>query len=177
MIADNRWRGAFVEPLPYFLERCRWNYSFYSPRRFQFIQAAVSDEPGEVSFWKIKDSSLHQFAPFAAQVVSMDPADVLKHCENADRLGAMEQIHVPRITYLDLLERTGMNRVDLLAIDAEGHEPRILASLGSGMLLPAGILFKRSHINRTDWAKVSAHLEGLGYRLQLFPIDCFAVRE
>jgi hypothetical protein len=105
VIRNSNWRGVFVEPLPEFFSRCRYNYSYYEPERFQFIQAACSENIGSLKLWKIKDDELKQFPLFARGMASASPNHISNNFPYLDASKILEEIAVP-MYYLFSYSRT-----------------------------------------------------------------------
>lgn len=177
VIRNPEWHGVFVEPLPEFFNQCKYNYSYYKPERFQFIQAAVSESPGSLNLWKIKDTELAKFPLFSRGMASVNPNHIIKHFPNVDVSKTVEKIVVPCITYSALVEQTKFSQVDLLVLDVEGHEPEILQSIEGEKIKPTAILFEISHLDPSNLQDIDSLLKALGYILYPLGVDCFAMHK
>lgn len=165
------WRGLAVEPVSYvFLELCK-NYLRWQPRVLP-LRAAVSDRPGVAT-------------------IGLGGGETNKLMESRDRRrpGRNETVGVVSLVALWDHARRHLGRgtterlVDVLAIDAEGQERRILGAAlhgrggkgskgagkeGSGGVplprpLPSLILFEHAHLHGPDLLAIHAHLRAQGY--------------
>jgi FkbM family methyltransferase len=175
VVANGKWHGAFVEPVPQIFARLRRNYSYLRGRDFSFFNVAVSTEEGAKQFWKIKDADLHEFPPFAYQVGSFDREHILKHFPAHPNLETkLEAIEVPCRSYRQIREQAGLRDVHVLHLDVEGHEDQILNAIDFSLSKPLVILFEISHMSQSTSRDVFAMLQGHGYHLLEFEADCIA---
>jgi FkbM family methyltransferase len=105
----------------------------------------LAAEPSPVAFARLADSvrangltqvSVHPVglsdAPGEA-VLYVPPAAHGNHSPTMAPAEDWDPIRVPVTTLEALLDREGIDQVDLLKLDVEGHEPRVLAGLGPGL--------------------------------------------
>jgi FkbM family methyltransferase len=177
VIRNQHWRGVFVEPIQVHLDRCRYNYSFYSPERFSFVNAAVSEHAGVLDIWKVKDSELHKFPRLAGLVASVDCSHVLKFFPNAGQTGCLERFTVHCTTYPDVVRQAGFAALEFLLIDVEGHEASIIRSLRDAPIRPAAILFETAHLSDAELQEVQVLLNSLSYSLHQLGCDCLATHD
>jgi hypothetical protein len=72
---------------------------------------------------------------------------------------------VRALTFASLCRAHGLDRVDLLVIDTEGHDGEIVRSLDLTERRPLLLVFEHFHLDPDDRAAARAHLEAHGYRL------------
>jgi FkbM family methyltransferase len=106
------WRGVFVEPMPETFERLRANYR--DDPRFDFINAAITDVRGPVP--------LLVGAGDKSTLATLTPD---RNALSRDRVGLVEHT-VEGITFDEMLDRADLQRFDLLQIDTEGYDYRVL---------------------------------------------------
>lgn len=68
------------------------------------------------------------------------------------------EIRVPMITLDDLLDREGVEKIDLISMDIEGHEPKAFAGFDIERFAPELLVVE----GKNEW--VNKYLEGHGYR-------------
>jgi FkbM family methyltransferase len=164
VVANAGWNGVFVEPIPWLCELARQNYSYVKNRNFTFLNAAVSNESGNLEFWKVKEEFLAEFPPFAYQVGSFDKSHVAKHFPHIQNLEEkIESIQVQTITFEEVLSAGKLSQVDLLHLDAEGHEEKILLSIPFERLRPKVIQFEVSHMDEASRGRIFSLLQSHGY--------------
>lgn len=177
VVSSDRWKGVLVEPQPDMFAQCVKNYRYCNRGRLHFLQAAVSDVPGSLELWKIKDRHLPEFPLFATGMASAKREHLLNYFSSVPNVAdKIEARRVPCLTVQEILDRFGFARLDLLHMDVEGHETTILRSLASGSVWPKAILFERIHLPADEWDSLTAFLSSKGYDITPCEMDCFAVR-
>ncbi len=105
------WTGIGIDALDEYAEG--WKRSRPNAKFFSFLVTDRSEGTG--TFFKSPDIGLSSTnrnrAAGKKYGASMQP----------------EELEIPRITLNDLLDREGIEKVDLLSMDIEGHEPKALA--------------------------------------------------
>ena len=129
-VIRDRWQGIFVEPLPSVYDMLQRNYAYARNPRLAFVNAAITaPSVGALTFYSIDEAFLKTL-PLERQLgllrkASFNREHVLRHVgEQHD--DAIREVLIPCMTMEALLRRHWHgNRIDLLVIDAEGHEPAI----------------------------------------------------
>jgi FkbM family methyltransferase len=178
-IARDQWRGVLIEPLPAVFEMLRRNYDYLNGSgQLTFENAAISSTEASLSFYTIADSLLRTLSldaqlellrksSFSREHMEQfveDPADVVRVEAPCTTVEAMIQRHFPE------------NAIDLLVIDAEGHEDVILQSLDFARSRIGAVLFESHHL-KAGGNDVFRLLEGHGYTIHKAGGDAFAVME
>ena len=171
------WRGIFVEPVPSLFARLKNNYP--SDGSFAFENVAVAEDHSEKSFYFVSDSAKTELGdklPFwYDQLGSFDKNHILSHLE-----GILESYIVEakvRCLPLDaLLAKHNVRKLDLLHIDAEGYDFKILRQLNFDKYQPGIILFEFKHLSDTEKREACSTLRSHGYRLRFENGDCLAQR-
>jgi methyltransferase FkbM-like protein len=98
------------------------------------------------------------------QIPSLDRATLQ---EGAEQFGkathAVVEEEVPSLTVATLLRRHAINQLDLLVIDAEGWDWRILRQFDFGGLRPKLILYEHQHLRADERAAAHRFLAGFKY--------------
>lgn len=163
LIEKHRLRGILVEPQRDAFERLKVNYSRFGPEAFVFINAAIADHDGTAPLYRIKPEArgpewLHQIASFDRNVV-------LRHSQVVPNLESfIETENVRCVTFATLFEQTGIRRVDMLQVDAEGYDHEVLRLFEIPTRRPAIIRFEHKHLNAGDYGQTVGMLVDLGYR-------------
>jgi len=155
-VRQHGWRGALVEPNPAVHIQLRANYADVPD--LQFFDCAVSDQAGEAEF----------MVPENSRVASLAPPNAAKH-------GPSTAIRVRTQTLAALLEQAALPHLDLLVIDAEGHDARILAPLDLARYRPRAVIFESHHLSAPENAGLRAKFEAAGYAVLHLHADSFAV--
>src|SRR5262249_14326354 len=126
------WRGIMVEPVPYIFERLQRSYGRRSDR-IALVNAAVAEEGGRLPFFHVRDASAEERAllpDWYDGIGSFSRDAVLAHVTDiADIDERIVRAEVTALTFESLCSRHGVDEVDLLVIDTEGYDWRILAGI------------------------------------------------
>jgi FkbM family methyltransferase len=158
---------VFVEPIPYLFEQLKENYDKkYPGNSFIFINKAVSNFTGEVEM--IMASQENNFDedglglfPYCS---SIDLDFIARHEKiwNTKKV-ITEKITVPTITLNELVKGSGMKEIDLMIIDAEGHDFKVLMPYDFS-IRPKTLIFEHHMIKEGDLAILLSRLMSMGYK-------------
>jgi FkbM family methyltransferase len=173
VIERDRWHGLLIEPQRNVFERLRSNYSALA-MRLQFLNAAISDTPGERSFFRIPDAELHRLGlpDWASEMASFDVHHIEKHFPSA-------QIETTTIKTLTFAEAAGYlpgARADLVVMDVEGHERIIIENIDMDRHGVRFIIFEHQHMARADKEHVAHIIRKQGFSLKEFGRDTIGYR-
>jgi FkbM family methyltransferase len=168
-----RWRGLLIEALPQNFEKLKSNYS--AVERFVCINSAVSDQSGEMPFYFIADESIEALGLpwWLDQTGSFDRAQVAR-CFPAHISAHIRSVLVPVDTLSNILIKNNIAKLDVLLIDAEGYDYRILSQLDFNRWLPRILIFEHNNLMDEDLAKAESLLKGKGYALSRLGNDTVA---
>jgi FkbM family methyltransferase len=144
-------RGILVEPQEAAFQRLRETYADYP--NLQLVNAAISisDEPRQ--FFSVANA--------AVQLASLDRSHLLRHKVPSDQIVVRT---VPCHTLATLLRTHGFSGLDLLQIDAEGHDYEIMKTIDFAANPPAIIRFEHAHLTRRESDECIGLLARWGYR-------------
>ncbi len=162
LVRRHHWRGVLVEPQAEAFESLKRNYR--GQPGLSFFNVAIGPRDGEVT--------LFTRAGGLAQVASVDRHLVVKPGRRR-----VEARRVPCWTVARLLkEAAAPATVDLLLIDAEGLDYRIIRSIDFGAVRPAIIHYEHMILSRRDRNACLELLAAHGYRFILGDQDTIAYR-
>lgn len=172
---NKNWKALFVEPVPYLFERLKGNYS--DPTRFSFANVAIN-EGGLLTFYWMDPRAKNDFddLPFwYDQLGSFDKRHIIT--ELGERMEPyilsreLEGMSLP-----DLLTKNKVEKLDILHIDTEGYDWKILSQLDLNAYNPKFILYESNHLSEQELASSYAFLHE---RYELFDagIDVLAVHK
>ena len=159
-------RGVLVEPQRDAFERLKANYSCFDPAAYVFVNAAIAARDGQSSLYKIKPEApgpewLHEIASFDRKVV-------MRHARVVANLESYIEIEEVRcITFATLIQEAGIQRVDLLQVDAEGYDAELLRLFDVPSRKPAIIQFEHKHLSPGDHKQTVGALIDLGYKFAI----------
>jgi FkbM family methyltransferase len=171
LILKYGWTGVLVEPVPEQFQRLQTNYANVPGLRFE--RAAIAGHDGEIAFHKVR-KDLPGLPRHAHLVHSLKYEVVLN--EIGGRADALMAIHVPALMFQTLLDRHGLDHVDVLAIDTEGADYEILRQVDFIRYRPSLILYEHKHLSLADRQACQVMLGGHGYSLQIYRQDTVATR-
>ncbi len=167
------WTGLFVEPIPYLFERLQANYTDKS--RFRLENVAINQGEQLPFYWV--DAKAKQTFPdlpyWYDQLGSFDKDNIIKglgeRIEDFIISETLEGITLPR-----LLERNAIKNIDILHIDAEGYDWKILSQLDLSIYQSKFILFEYHHLSK-DELQAAQDFLSKNYILLHIGIDLLAV--
>lgn len=169
------WKALFVEPIPETFQRLKSNYPDSS--RFKCENVAIN-EGKKMTFYSVDESAKDNLPdlPFwFNQLGSFDKGHILKHFD-----GALEPYIIATelegISLSDLLARNQVQQIDILHIDTEGYDWRILSQLDLSAFKPRFILFEHNHLSKEDRSAANEFLMA-NYHLFELGIDTLAVNK
>jgi FkbM family methyltransferase len=146
LMRNPTWGALLVEPVPFLFQRLRETYGPAS--RFRFANVAVGESDGHRPLYYLDPaarSTLSDLPPWYEQIGSFDRAHITKHF-GAKYDAFLVELQVPVFSLGRLLEHHQVGRMDLLHIDAEGHDWRVLRQLDLKRHRPEVILFEHCHL-------------------------------
>ncbi len=176
VLANLDWHAVFVEPMPALFDQLKENYG--DDPRFTFVNAAVSSTNGTLELFYIDTSELRQreesWPSWLDQLATTDRPS-LERCEGGR---FKEYIRSRTVECLDgptLLQQTGLENVDILHIDTEGHDWIILQTLFAAGIEPAIVLIEHVCLDKDD-KKTMADFLKRKYKVRDLGRDFLCVR-
>jgi len=175
-IVRDGWQGVLIEPLPDVFELLKRNYA--GRRGLQFLNAAIAKQEGSLSFWTFQPQFLQRLSEEERleylRKASFDKEHVCKFLQGQPQT-VLREIQVPCRTLTSVVRDYLPQGLDLLVIDAEGHEPQIIRSIDFTAVRPKAVFFESHHIMDQLPGLVSI-FEAEGYRVEQIGGDSVATR-
>jgi len=180
-IVRDKWKGLMIEPIPTSYELLLGNYNYLSNQELHFLNAAVSQcDEKSISFYtydedKMMDYSLEEKMDFLRKA-SFDRSHLVHfaNSKNVNPDDLITEVNIPTVNINHLVDDYPfLKNLNLLVIDAEGHEWIILNSIDFCMLKP-DIIFYESH-NLSEETNPKNILEKNNYSLAKIGGDTIAV--
>ncbi len=178
LIGNNpNWKGIFIEPVRFLFERLRLNYA--NQDRFVFENVAVATEKGMARFYYVAEDAKEKLGPqlpiWYDQLGSFDRNHILKHLE-----GKLEpyivETQVECVPLQEILDRNGVTELDLLHVDTEGFDYKVLAQVDFNRYRPRVVLYEHEHLSMEERQKAASLLNGSGYQVTQYEGDTLAIR-
>lgn len=172
---NKHWKALLVEPIPYFFQQLQQHYPDAS--RFKLENVAINQGECLPFYWvdPLAQQQLPDLAYWAVQLGSFDKAHILKELGAKIEPFILSQ-ELEGITVQQLLDRNQVQSIDILHIDAEGYDWKILSQLDLNQYQPQFILFEYHHLSTEELALAKAFLQEQ-YELFDMGIDLLAVSQ
>jgi FkbM family methyltransferase len=162
-IVDHPCHGIFVEPQLQAFEQLRANLA--SRPHFQFVNAAIDERSGTREFFEV-DILGSDLPAWTAQLASFDRGHIEKHETRAPGVSArIRSRNVQACSFDDLLDRFDIRELDILQMDTEGFDARLLRWFPFHRVKPGVLHYEVAHMTGEDRLATKTRLEALGYRV------------
>jgi FkbM family methyltransferase len=148
------WRGIMVEPIPETFARLRERRS---DPRFRLVQAAVTDTDGSVMMNLFDIDGLDN-----TKLPTIEPRVASFWAEAYPEVRS-SAIEVPALSFATLTQ--DVDDIDVLHIDTEGHDGKILAQVDFDAWTLSAVLFEHRHLEADERAFTDECLRDHGFRL------------
>jgi FkbM family methyltransferase len=180
IVSNNTWRGIFIEPVPYLFERLKITYKNAS--RFIFENVAVSSESRKQKFFNMPelDKAALNLPEWIDQLGSFDKQHIFKHLEefNIEHLKKfIVEDMIDCATFEEICKRNEVRRIDLLHIDAEGYDFKVLSQVDFNKYKPLVVLFENKHLPEEEVVQAECLLKNEGYKLISLKGDHLCIRK
>lgn len=175
LLADTRWKGMLVEPVPSCFARLSANFS--DRRRFFLEPVAVGKVDGTATFYSVDEraaEAIPNLPEWWDELGSFDRNHIVKHLDGALEPFIVEQ-HVPIRTLPGLLARKGIESIQFLQIDTEGYDYEVLKSVDLSSRPPEAILVEYKNLPAGQNAEMLGLLRQNCYRVDFCGGDFFAI--
>lgn len=157
------WHGLLLEPQPDVFEKLTKNYRDQSQLILE--NAALGEQDGTMPFYTLEGSDyLATFDRNTLAKRSPDPSKII-------------EIPVQVMTFATLMQKHGIQRVDLLMVDTEGFDYQIIKmALKDGLPKPRLIRYEHLHLTTSSRNACVDLLVSNGYKLLRDERDTIAYR-
>lgn len=174
LVLQHQLPGLFVEPLPDLFARLSANYAGHPGAIFE--QCAVGDHDGQATFYRIRPNS--ELPEWFQRIASFDKRQLSSKkfgLKGLERF--VESVNVPVLTLPTLLQKHNLKDCDLLQIDTEGYDCRIVQSALKAGVRPAIINYEIVNTLPIEQAQCKRLLAEQGYAFVDVGYDTLALRE
>jgi FkbM family methyltransferase len=173
ILAHPDWRGALAEPMVNVFAQLKNNYAAVNGR-LNFFNCAVSDRHGTIEMYQISESEIERLhlPPWSREVASVSASHIKKHFPTVH----LSRHTVPTMRICDIAKACGFTKVDLLILDVEGHERRIIDDIEFASLGVRAVMFEHKHMTTRDEEAVLDHFRAFGFMIKRYGRDTVAYR-
>ena len=157
------WSGLLVEPVPYVFERLKANWERVPGLTLDNV--AVADRDGRLPFYHPAKATDPVAVPsWYDGLGSFSKENVLKHADLipdiAQRIVVTE---VSCLTLESLCRKHGIAHIDVLHVDAEGYDDRIVQQIDFARHRPRLLIYEHFHLDSATRTALQRRLEQHGY--------------
>jgi FkbM family methyltransferase len=148
-VVRDEWTGVLIEPLPTVFSELQQNYRYLAARRkLAFENVAISSDTASLPFYTFREDILQRLTREGRldmlRKSSFDKAHVVQFARHPDDV---VQVDVPCTSIAQVIGKHFPDQtLDLLIIDAEGHETTILRSIDFATARISAIFFESRHL-------------------------------
>jgi len=154
-------KAVFVEPQPRPFKRLQ--ASMQGCPGVNLVNAAV-DEASSIRQFFTVPSGIAGLPAWTEQLGSFDRDHLLKHEDRAPGLSQhIVTLNVPTLSFADLLDQFAITGLDLLQIDAEGMDAKLLGWFPFHRMKPTIVYYENAHMSSSEHEAVRARLRAMGY--------------
>lgn len=167
------WHGVLVEPQPDVFKRLKANY-IGQKARLTLLNCAISNKTGRLDFYMITAKEIERagLPAWAGEIASLDKSGIEKEFPGIPFV----TIQVDCLTVESALAVAGLDTVDCIVMDVEGHELEILRSIDLSTLGVSFLCLEHKHLNAGDRAELCRILDRHRFTLKQFGRDIVAWR-
>lgn len=147
---NDQWQVLFVEPVPNLFEKLKQNYG--SSQRFKFENAGINEDGSQQKFYKIGEDAFKENPALSEnykQIGSFSREHVEK-LSTTEIIKFIEELDVNCMSLEKLLEKHKIETLDLIQIDAEGYDWKILSQLDLRKHKPEMIIFENKNLKEGE---------------------------
>lgn len=162
-IVSERLPALLLEPHPDCFVKLQNNYAGFDNVRT--LNIAISDRRGELSLF-VPNDTLLKSNPRLSGLCTLSRDQLVKELirERKSNPGSLiKEIRIQARTVSDLIRDEHIEAIDVLQIDTEGHDWRILSQFDLVALGISLINMEWFHLNRSEQTACMNHLTKLGY--------------
>jgi len=169
-----KWKGIMVEPFEKNFNKLKANFN-NNPDLF-FEQCGITEREGNLDFFYIENIEADE-PDWYDQVGSFDKTTFIKNIEVIPSLvERMAVKKIPTKTFGQLLTEYQLNHVDLVHIDTEGYDYKILRTIDFEKYNPKVLIFEIEWMTHYELREIKKLLHKYNYKLYYYHVDCIAVK-
>lgn len=176
-ILGRAWRGVMVEPVPYVFERLRRNYG--SIDRVALENAAIADRDGTLPFYHLREAGAaerDELPGWYDGIGSFSRDVVAGHANHIPDIEArVVSAEVPALTFESLCRKHDITGLDLVLVDTEGYDSRIVRSIDLADRHPRLLVYEHYHLDPEERAGCAEHVRRHGYETMEEGFDTWCI--
>ena len=169
-VVRDKWSGVFVEPIPAVFELLKSNYSYLN-HGLHFLCAAVGNQGGgSLEIYAFCEEFLKSL-PEEERLNYLRKASCdIEHVKKFVRPQHAQHIVKTTVPVVSLSEIAAdvlkTKAVDIVVVDAEGYEEKIIMGIDFKRLNPTAIFFESHHLRKQEQEHLFGYLGQHGYWME-----------
>lgn len=151
---------VFVEPIKKNFDNLKKYYANQKNLFYENSAISVNDEISEL--YKVKEDKIHFYDDHVVGITSFDKKHLLKHGISKFHI-IKEKVNV--ISIQNLINKYSLKNIDLLLIDTEGYDAKIVKDFLENSNLRPLIIFEYIHIKNNEFSETTKLLLNNNYDL------------
>ncbi len=175
ILRRRKWKGLFVEAVPYLFEQLKENYP--KDERFRFENALIN-RGEQCPFYWVDERAAREAIPdlpiWSNMLASMNRDHIVRHMNELEPF--IRETTLKGLSLSDLLKKHEISALDILHIDTEGADYLILSQLDLSCYRPKVIVYEQCHLSPGERAASIALLQAF-YDIYHFEGDYLAIEK
>ena len=141
-------KNILIEPVPYNLTELKENIKKYN--NIIIEESAISDKDEKIPFYFIKRDSIGKLKKhWASGIGSFNKLHILNHRTKRFLVSEsdIETIDIQCLSFISLVSKYSIKKIDRLMLDVEGAEYKILKSINLKSVIIKEIFFEKKHFD------------------------------
>jgi len=171
------WKGILIEPQRREFQKLKRTYR--KNRLVKFENAAIANRRGFMNLYKLEDDYIRGREETGATFQELTGIASLSRKNSelgqgwVDRNSIVAE-KVATVTFSDILKKYRIAEIDILQIDTEGHDGKILRQINFKAISPKVIHFEHKFLSTTEREQCDKLLRSAGYVLEELTYDAIA---
>ena len=157
---NNKLKAVLVEPVKKYFEKLKENYK--NCNNIKFENSAISKN-NEINFlYCVKERFIENYQEHIKGINSYEIRHLLNHNVKESHI---EKVKVETLTFQNLMKKYNLTEIDLLYIDVEGYDDKIVLDFLDNSQLRPILIFEYIHIKNTSFKILIKKLLNLNYKI------------
>lgn len=177
IITNKNWNGILIEPVKFIFDQLKETYAIVQDNRLIFENVAISSTGGSQSFYYVAPNAneKEEFPIHCYQLGSFDKQHILKHLQGRLAPYIIEE-KIETATISEVLNRNNVSCLDLLHIDVEGYDFKVLSTLDFSAYPPKMIIYEHKHLTEEEYRMARSLLAKHQYAITEYKENTLALR-
>ena len=157
---NNKLKAVLVEPVKKYFEKLKENYK--NCNNIKFENSAISKN-NEINFlYCVKERFIENYQEHIKGINSYEIRHLLNHNLKESHI---EKVKVETLTFQNLMKKYNLTEIDLLYIDVEGYDDKIVLDFLDNSQLRPILIFEYIHIKNTSFKILIKKLLDENYKI------------